>query len=140
MEKANLLARLVILTLVVCLSVPLMAQESIGGPYQPDSATVLLLHFDGDFSNESIYSADAVGYGNYSFSPTSVDSSLQLSLRLENPYSADSAYVTVADTPALDLIDDWTMEAWVYPMLVLCGHHTCVPRIIIKTGDSVFWR
>ncbi|NIW78415.1 MAG: hypothetical protein GWN16_02700, partial [Calditrichae bacterium] len=117
------------------------AQEPIGGPYTADSNTMLLLHFDGDFTNESSFSEDATGFGNYQFFNASVDPSLNQSLRLDNDAPGDSAFVTVADTSYLDLTDAWTIEGWINIFTFgTTGSHRWVPRLIIKTGDEVFWR
>ena len=44
--------------------------EPVGGPYSPDSTTVLLLHFDGNFNNSSRFSKNAIAHGNYQFLPS----------------------------------------------------------------------
>ena len=38
----------------------LIAQEQIGGPYTVDENTILLMHFDGDLTNQSTLSDDGV--------------------------------------------------------------------------------
>ena len=65
-----------LLGLVVFLSCFLFAQtEQVGGPYEVDEHTVLLMHFEGNLSNESDSTADGqfVGdEGNFYFLPNVV--------------------------------------------------------------------
>lgn len=122
----------------------IQAQEPIGGPYEPDSATVLLMHFDGDLSNVADFSADGVFHGdpgNFYFITNTV-SGLGQTLRIDNDSQNDSAYVTVADTSYLDLTEDWTIEGWIniFTFGEGPGDWRWVPRLVIKTGDEVFWR
>jgi len=120
------------------------AQANVGGPYEPDEHTVLLLHFDGNLKNESQYSADAEFHGdpsNFFFLPNPIPNMGQC-LRIDNDSITDSAYVTVADTEYLDLTGDWTIEGWINIFTFGEGPDDWrwVPRLIIKTGDEVFWR
>ena len=119
-----------------------IAQEPIGGPYTTDANTVLLLHLDGNFTNESSFSDDAIGHGNFVFFPASADASLDQSLRLDNDAEGDSSHATVADNDNLDLTGDWTIEGWINVFTFGAGAEDWrwVPRLIIKTGDEVFWR
>lgn len=118
------------------------AQEPIGGPYTTDNNTMLLLHFDGNYTNESTLTDDAIGHGSAQFFPTSVDLSLNQCLYLANDAQGDSSYATVANNPALDLTADWTIEGWIYVLTFGTGSTDWrwVPRLIIKPGDEVFWR
>ena len=116
--------------------------EPVGGPYEPDSATVLLMHFDGDLTNVADFSADGTGYGNYSFFPISAYPELGESIRFDNDATIDSAYVTVPDTSYLDLTGNWTIEGWIniFTFGETSSDHRWVPRLVIKTGDSDFFR
>ncbi|HSD63519.1 MAG TPA: LamG-like jellyroll fold domain-containing protein [Ignavibacteriaceae bacterium] len=122
------------------------AQEVIGGPYTPDSHTMLLLHFDGNLDNASSYSANAIGHTNAPngifYLPNSFDTDLGQVLGLTNDAQSDSSYVTVADTSYLDLTGDWTIEGWIniFTFGQTSGDWRWVPRLVIKTGDDVFWR
>ncbi len=124
----------------------LYAQETIGGPYTPDSHTMMLLHFDGDLSNASSFSANAVGHTNavngLFYLPNSFDTDLGQVLGLTNDAQSDSSYVTVADTASLDLTGDWTIEGWIniFTFGQTSGDWRWVPRLVIKTGDNDFWR
>ncbi|HKB84611.1 MAG TPA: hypothetical protein VKD08_00455, partial [Ignavibacteriaceae bacterium] len=95
----------------------LYAQEPIGGPYTPDSHTMMLLHFNGDLTNASSFSADGVGHTNAAnglfYLNNSFDTNLGQVLGLTNDAQSDSSYVTVADTSYLDLTGDWTIEGWI---------------------------
>lgn len=130
---------------VLLLSVGVVfAQEQVGGPYTSDDNTMLLLHFDGDLSNESPKSEDGVFHGdpsNFFFVANPV-TGLGQCLRIDNDSRSDSAYVTVADTTFLDLTGDWTIEGWVNIFTFGEGSSDWrwVPRLIIKPGDEVFWR
>jgi hypothetical protein len=131
--------------LVVILSVGVLyAQEQVGGPYTADEHTMLLLHFDGDLTNTSTNSADGEFQGdasNFYFLPNT-GLGLGQCLRIDNDSQSDSAYVTVADADALDLTGDWTIEGWINIFTFGEGPDDWrwVPRLIIKTGDEVFWR
>jgi len=50
--------------------------------------------------------------------------------------------VTVADNDNLDLTEDWTIEGWINIFTFGEGpaDWRWVPRLIIKTGDEVFWQ
>lgn len=127
--------------LLLAASGVMWAQPQIGGPYGADSATVVLLHFDGNLTNESVLSADAVGHGSLYYIPNNVPD-LGQCLRIDNDSEFDSSYVTIPDTAALDLTGDWTLEGWINVFTFGEGSSDWrwVPRLFIKTGDEVFWR
>ncbi|NIT60225.1 MAG: hypothetical protein GWN00_29665, partial [Aliifodinibius sp.] len=77
--------------------------EPIGGPYTADASTVVLLHFDNDYTNESALTANGVPQGNSQFFPVSALPGLNQCLYLENDAITDSSYVTIADDDDLDL-------------------------------------
>jgi len=145
-KKHYLFSLLVTITMFV-FSSSLTAQnfEPVGGPYEPDANTMLLLHFDGDFTNQSTLSANAVGHSNdpngLQFLPNEI-TGLGQCLFLLNDSKSDSTYVTVADTAALDLTGDWTIEGWinVFAFGDQAGDWRWVPRLVIKPGDEAFWR
>ena len=118
----------------------LYAQTPIGGPYQPDSSTVLLLHFDGNLNNASQFSADGVGHGKLYYVPNT-PLGLGQCLRINNDSQSDSSYVTVADTAALDLSGDWTIEGWIniFTFGETSGDWRWVPRLVMKPGSDTFW-
>lgn len=116
----------------------------IGGPYTPDANTMLLLHFDGDYTNASTLSLDGVTHGdpsNFFFLANPIPN-LGQCLRIDNDSQSDSAYVTVADTSYLDLTGDWTIEGWINIFTFGLGGSDWrwVPRLVIKTGDIEFWQ
>ncbi len=119
------------------------SQEEIGGPYTKDEHTKLLLHFDGNYTNESDFSADAVPHqnntGKLTFAPGVAG--LGQCLYIDNGAKADSAYVTVPDTASLDLTGSWTIEGWmnVFTFGSTAGDYRWVPRLVIKPGDVYFW-
>lgn len=123
--------------------------EPIGGPYNPDSATVVLLHFDGDFTN----SAAAVGKtaplavphstnpAKIYFLPNSGVTGLGQCVRIDNSSINDSSYITMEDTASLDMTGSWTIEAWVniFTFGANSNDYRWVPRVVMKPGDDVFW-
>ncbi len=115
----------------------LFAQDSIGGPYQPDSATVLLLHFDGDLTNESVQSADAQPHGNVGYISNAA-LGLGQCLWLDNDAPSDSSFIQIPDTAALDLTGSWTMEAWVN--IITYGTNSSDwrwrPKMLVKPGTD----
>ncbi|MBI4534986.1 MAG: T9SS type A sorting domain-containing protein [Ignavibacteriae bacterium] len=117
--------------------------DSLGGPYVTDANTMLLMHFDGNLNNEGS-SANGVGHGRPGALGYLSNSGLGLGqcLRLVNDATSDSAYVTVADSSTLDLVGSWTIEGWIniFTFGSGSGDHRWVPRLVIKTGDAVFWR
>ncbi|MCF8241395.1 MAG: T9SS type A sorting domain-containing protein [Melioribacteraceae bacterium] len=121
---------------------PILAQEEIGGPYENDANTRMLLHFDGDLTNESDFSDDGIGNGDYSFFPTSALATLGSSIYFNNDAVSDSQYVHVPDNDNLDLTGSFTVEGWinVFTFGESGSDHRWVPRLCIKTGDEAFWR
>lgn len=140
MLRMNFLA--VIGMLALLFAGNMLAQEPIGGPYTADSNTMILLHFEGNYTNESTFTDDAIGHGSSQFFPVGVDPSLGQCLYLDNDAQGDSSYATVAQDPDLDLTGDWTIEGWIYVLTFGTGSSDWrwVPRLIIKPGDEVFWR
>ncbi|MCK4577793.1 MAG: T9SS type A sorting domain-containing protein [Candidatus Marinimicrobia bacterium] len=117
----------------------------VGGPYTTDANTMLLLHFDGDLSNASDSSADGEYHGralNFFYLDNPFDVALGKALRIDNGSKLDTAYITVPDTSHLDLTGDWTIEGWmaIFTFGEGSGDWRWVPRLVIKTGDEVFWR
>jgi len=112
--------------------------DSLGGPYVTDQYTRLLMHFDSNLNNEG-QSANGVGHGTLGYIS---NPGLGQCLRLVNDAPTDSSYVSVPDTSTLDLTGDWTIEGWinVFTFGGGSGDHRWVPRLVIKTGDAVFWR
>lgn len=126
------------LVLFFC-SVQSFAGVTIGGPYTADEHTVLLLHFDGDLTNESQLAKNGVGHSvSGSLSYEASVTGLNQCLRLDNNAQSDSSCVTVADTSYLDLTDDWTIEGWVKVATIGEAWMTD-PRLVIKAGDAAFW-
>lgn len=113
-----------------------LAQETIGGPYSPDENTVVLLHFNGDYTNQSnLEVADGEPIGLVSFSDAVAMEGLGQSVYLDNN-NEEFNFVAVADTPAVDLTGDWTMEAWM--RVDMWNEFNRFPRLIFKPGDPVF--
>ena len=118
-----------------------LGQEAVGGPYEPDTNTVLLMHFDGNLENASDFSDDGVAHGVVSYVNNDA-LGLGEALRIDNDSQSDSSFVTVADTATLDLTGNWTIEGWinVFTFGETADDWRWVPRLIIKPGEEVFWR
>ncbi len=87
-----------------------------GTPYSVDEHTVVLLHFDGNFTNESDLSDDPIAHGSQvSFADNSA-SGLGQCLYLDNSTQSNEAWLTIADNDHLDLSGDWTIEMWFKPL------------------------
>lgn len=123
--------------------------EQIGGPYKADSVTVLLLHFDGNFTNDAAAvgktAAAAVPHGTnpakiFFLTNTGV-SGMGQCVRIDNSSINDSSYITVDDTAAFDMTGSWTIEAWanIFTFGDVAGEYRWVPRVVMKPGDDVFY-
>lgn len=115
------------LVLLLIISTSSNAQE-IGGPYTTDANTILLMHFDGDLSNNSALSGNGMPLGSgisySSNSPTNFDQCLNLD---------GSSYVTFPHNVNLNLGGDWTIEAWIK----ITAFNSSTQSIIVrKPGDS----
>jgi len=114
--------------------------EPIGGPYEPDSATVVLLHFDGNLTNESsLEVSDGAGHGSIAFIGQSPIDGGNQSAYMDNDSPSDSTYIAIADTPALDLTGSWTMEGWVnlFTYGETSDDHRWRPKLLVKPGTDV---
>jgi hypothetical protein len=116
------------------------AQEQIGGPYEADSATMLLMHFDGNLENMSDSSDKGTSFGNVSFSQSPKDT-LGQSARIENDAPSDSSFITVPHTEHLSLTGNWTIEGWINIFTFGTGSdsYKWVPRLLNKPGEEVFY-
>ncbi len=99
----------------------LFAAEDFLNPYEVDENTVLLLHFDGDSTNASDQSGDAVSNGNTMYIAHDEMTNLGQYVWLDNDARSDSSFFTVADNDALDLDSSWTVECWAKQLTV--GEH-----------------
>jgi len=88
--------------------------NNAGGPYLTDSNTVLLMHFDGNLTNNSALSNDGVPHGNAMSYSSNTVSNLGQSLRIDNSDASSKNYISVAHNENLSLSESWTIEAWVY--------------------------
>jgi len=143
-----------IATLAVALAMfgalPAQAQqdfEEVGGPYEADENTVVLMHFDGNMQNAadtdnggSTEIAAPDGYGNLE-EVTSADfqtltdmdgRDMGQQIHIDNEAN-DSTFITIPDTTALDLTGSWTMEAWVF-IRGFASSHLTGGRLFFKPG------
>jgi hypothetical protein len=85
----------------------------VGGPYDPDSNTVLLLHFNGNFHDSSGHQKDAIVHGKVSFVPSDLGSSYGEMAWFNNNTRSDSSYLEIPYDSTQNLQGDWTIEGWV---------------------------
>jgi hypothetical protein len=83
--------------------------NNAGGPYQTDSNTLVLLHFNNNLQNSSTYSDDGVLHGADISYSSSVNSTLGKCLKLGN-----KSFISIPHNESLNLTDDWTIELWIY--------------------------
>jgi hypothetical protein len=101
-----------------------------GGPYTSDENTLLLLHGEGNFYNQSPLSDHAnTTNGTVSFVDNEI-SGLGKAMYLDN--SNGNPYLTVAHNSNLDLSSDWTIELWFKPVSYKQG----LQYFIWKPGDN----
>lgn len=146
-EKLRLSALLSLAALLLLVGTPIeaAAQDAVGGPYTVDSATVVLLHFDGEtaeeaLTNESDSTADPIPNGSVTFlQENPIGEDMGSFLYLDNNAESDSSYLAIPDTSALDLTESWTMEAWVY--ILTYGDTNddwrWRPKLLVKPGADV---
>ncbi len=130
--------------LVVCVSsVSVQAQEPVGGPYEPDSATVLLMHFDNNFDNASdAYNmASPEVHGNVNFLEMRGAGELGSQVRFDNDSPNDKSHLQVPDTAALDLTGNWTIEYWLnvfkFGILYRPSDWRYYQTILMKPGNGM---
>ncbi|GEM_PF-2438507 len=125
---------LLLLTLVF--SQEMNAQQFMS-PFEADSNTVLLMHFDESLDNESTLGpADGQFYGeSYGYVNSNVGDAFNRMLYLDNSSPTDTTGVIVPDHKELRLAEDWTIEIWVN--ILTFGETTddwrWRPRIVVKT-------
>jgi hypothetical protein len=150
MKSLSLFFSLAILACFTVGNVSAQGLDTLGGPYTVDTNTVVLLHFDGNLTN----TAAAVGKtavseiahttipNGITFVPNSGVSGMGQCVRINNGAITDSSFLTLADTPAVALQGDWTIEAWV--QILTFGNNSAdyrwVPRVVMKPGQDVFYQ
>jgi hypothetical protein len=123
------------------------ALEPIGGPYTVDNNTVVLLHFDGTYTNaaaavgltDTIAVRHATNLSKISFMTGTTG--MGQCVRINNSAITDSAYLTIKDTAALDMTGNWTIEAWanIFTFGSTSSDYRWVPRVVMKPGDNIFY-
>ncbi|WP_456408054.1 LamG-like jellyroll fold domain-containing protein [Caldithrix abyssi] len=114
MKLSKVLQLLLVLGLASGLLTGLQAQtEDWTKPYTVDEHTILLMHFDGDLTNESPMSGDGIGYGTITYIDNTDVPALGQAAYLKNDARSDSSYIIVPDTITLRLDGSWTIEGWV---------------------------
>ncbi len=103
------------------------AQEP-GGPYTTDDNTILLMHFDGNLTNNSTLSSDGVPTGSGMSYSSNSQTNLGQSLNFDG-----SSYITVPHNTNLNLSGDWTIEAWIK---ITAFNSNTQSVIVRKPGDT----
>ena len=123
--------------------------ESVGGPYTVDTNTVALFHFDGNTVNAAAAvgkTADSADWhtmisNGITFVPNAGVAGMGQCVRINNGAITDSSFLTLAETLAVDLTGDWTIEAWAQILTFgdNANDYRWVPRIVMKPGQDEFW-
>ncbi len=131
---------LVALLLLGSLSVNQANAQGIGGPYEVDDNTLLLMHFDGSLDNVSDSSGNGTAHGTISYSQPPKDG-LGNSARIENDAPSDSSFITIPHTDHLSLTGSWTIEGWINIFTFGTGSdsYKWVPRLLNKPGEDAFY-
>jgi hypothetical protein len=149
MKSLSLVCSLAVLTFFTAGNLFAQTVDSLGGPYTVDANTIVLLHFDGDTTNAAAaVGKTAVGAlrhttipNGISFVPNTGVTGMGQCVRINNGAVTDSSFLTLAETTAVDLQGDWTIEAWAN-ILTFGSSSTdwrWVPRIVMKPGQDEFW-
>lgn len=121
------------------LVVPLVVLGRIGGPYESDEHTRLLLHFENNLEDASGLNPDGELHGNAAY--IAGLEWLGMCLYLDNDAPTDSSRVLIPDTPdtgALDLYSAFTIEAWLNIQTKGESWQTD-PRVIAKPDTMYAW-
>ena len=102
----------------------------LNDPYTTDNNTVVLLHFDGDLTNQSSLTDDPTEHGTTAFADNS-ELGLGECLYLNNSSQENQSYLDIVDNNDLDLSSDWTIEMWFKPTS-LGGKYT----LLNKPGEN----
>ena len=128
-----------ILLIIGLLIVPLLLWGRIGGPYDPDEHTRLLMHFENNLVDTSGLNPDGELHGNAAYIPGL--GWLGMCLYLDNDAPTDSSRVLIPDDPdtgALDLYTTFTIEAW-FNILTKGESWQTDPRVIAKPDTMYAW-
>jgi len=101
--------------------------DPVGGPYAPDKNTIVLLHFNGNLKNESDLTADAEGYTDAISYNAGPSSGFGKAIKTASP-------LTITHCPALNLMESWTIEAWVF--IEAFTTENSYQYIVTKPGDT----
>ncbi len=148
LQPFNLIFLIVLMAGISPHSVFAQQTDPIGGPYETDSATVLLMHFDRDFNNDNadhFQVEDPEIFGNISFLNMDGAGNLNQQVRFDNDSESDKSHIQIPDTTALDLTGSWTMEMWVniFTFGTTQEDWRRQPRLYFKPGDpdeAAYWQ
>jgi len=145
---------LFVLAALIAATTPAQAQdfEEIGGPYEADDSTVVLMHFNNE-DNLVENSADAFevpaaqvfGESDDDLPPLTYledsvpgSSGLNGNVFIDNNQDIDSSYIAIPDNgdSPLDLSGSWTIEMWVnvFTFTPSPGTRNFAPRLFNKEG------
>ena len=102
--------------------------NNAGGPYLTDDNTVLLMHFNGNLTNNSTLSTDGSPHGNEISYGSDALTDQNQNLNLDG-YS----YITIPHNENLNLTGNWTIEAWIKVTEYFSNASSIIVR---KPGDT----
>ncbi len=106
----------------------------LGGPYRPDENTILLMHFNGNLTEEaSNYSVNNSGIAkSYITSPIS---GLSDAIYFDNTLSTNQSFISIPNNSELNMTGNWTIEFWFYIKEWNQNHNKWpVPIVLPTTG------
>ncbi len=116
-----------------------IAQQPFMTPYEPDSNTVMLFHFNGNTENSSNLAVeDAIPHGSVTYTSSNIGDDFGQMIWLDNDSPSDSTYLHIPDTSAMDIRGNWTMEVWVNLLTYGTGGDDWRwrPKMLVKPGDQ----
>jgi enterochelin esterase-like enzyme len=135
-DKMQSYKSLLITALLIILFISIISNaQEIGGPYTTDENTVLLMHFDGNLTNNSTLSSDGVSHGSgISFIANTLPD-LGQCLKIDNRNASNKSYISIPHNESLNLSQSWTIEAWFY--LNSIGTNSAInPTIVSKATNG----
>ncbi len=92
---------------------PAYCQPNYKREFVADANTVLLMHFNDNLNNESSLGGNAISHGSGLSFESNDSLGLGKCLRIDNSTSGKNSFLTFAHNAALNLTDNWTIEAWI---------------------------
>lgn len=107
-----------------------------GGPYCSDESTILLLHLNGNYTNEATSSEDGIPYNTIEFE-NNYELGLDKCLNIDNSGSSVFSNLEVPHYSALSLKNDWKIELW-FKIESWGSGSVEYPSLLLKPGANYF--